>query len=649
MPGPVYNSIVEIPGDGVTTQHAFNFAGGYISRTHVKARIIAADGGITKITVTDGMFVGDFTLNIGVVTPIGSTLRIYRETPRAEPLANFAGGSRITEANLDLLTQQAIFGVAEAFDAGEYANVNDLLVQAGVSAATAVAAAAAADADAAAASASANDAVTAVATVGLPLTGAVGDGVTDDTTAVQAGINAAADLGVPLLLGPGVFRVTSTLTGTAGLSIQGAGCAPYTGSLGTRGGGSWLYFDHLNGGVVVDGVGSLSGVYLRGFGTIRNQPEPAAGEVAWTPTDHAYDFYLDNTDATIEDVMLLRSTRGIYVRASSNDGLGSYGRLDVRRLRGQVFMVGLHINEMFDVVKLSGVHFWPFWRDNTNIHKYTLANMDGVLFGRCDNPMLTDVFTIFARAGLHFTQVASGAVSKFHGVNLDFDRGTYGILVDASVTNTITGQVVNLTAQGETGAANSTGVALLGKANLDFVNVSLAHHQNQSMYVGGDSAVTVSGGVSLSDYNLSGSGFPGVEVATGAEVRITGPLRSVPTFGGAGVIEADAARSWAPGVSAPTGSVTAWTSVGTYRRVNRRVHFRVSLTITTNGTAAGGITFTLPVSCPLQTIAIGRETAVGGAGLTATCLGTTANILTTTNGHPATDGSVLVVSGSYDL
>lgn len=163
MPGPVYNSIVEIPGDGVTTQHEFSFAGGYISRTHVKARITDAVGAITEITVTDGMFVGAFTLNIGVVTPVGSTLRIYRKTPRDVPLVDFAGGSRITEANLDLLTQQAIFGVAEAFDAGEYANVNDLLAAAGVSAATAVSAAAAAAASATTATNAADEAVATLA------------------------------------------------------------------------------------------------------------------------------------------------------------------------------------------------------------------------------------------------------------------------------------------------------------------------------------------------------------------------------------------------------------------------------------------------------------------------------------------------------
>lgn len=148
-----YLSIVEFPGDGVTTQHEFNFAGGYISRTHVKAFVEDSTGARTVITVTDGMFVNDTTINLGVAAPVGGYTRIYRETPRDAPLANFADGSRFSEADLDLVARQAVFAAAEAFDAGDYAGVNDLLAQAGVAAASAASSASSASASAAAAAA----------------------------------------------------------------------------------------------------------------------------------------------------------------------------------------------------------------------------------------------------------------------------------------------------------------------------------------------------------------------------------------------------------------------------------------------------------------------------------------------------------------
>lgn len=165
MPGPTYLSIVEIPGDGVTTQHEFNFAGGYIDRTHVKAWVSDARGVITPVTVTPGMFVTDFVINLGVAAPVGGKTRIYRETPKEVPLVDFAGGARVTEENLDKLTRQAILAVAEAFDAGAWASVNDLLGQAGAAAAAAQSSATAAadsalaaDADAATAAQAALDA-----------------------------------------------------------------------------------------------------------------------------------------------------------------------------------------------------------------------------------------------------------------------------------------------------------------------------------------------------------------------------------------------------------------------------------------------------------------------------------------------------------
>lgn len=140
---PSYLSINEFPGDGSTTQHNFSFAGGYIDKAHVKAVVYDAAGGATPITITSPMWVGANTLNLGVSAPVGGYTKIYRETPRDLPLVDFADRARLREANLDLLARQVIFVAAEAFDAGSYASVNDLLSAAAVSASAASAAAAA--------------------------------------------------------------------------------------------------------------------------------------------------------------------------------------------------------------------------------------------------------------------------------------------------------------------------------------------------------------------------------------------------------------------------------------------------------------------------------------------------------------------------
>ena len=107
-----------VPGDGVTTQFEFSFSGGYMDKSHVKAYIEdAVTLARTPIEVLPTMFVGDFTLNLGVAAPVGKNMVIYRDTPKSGPLVDFTTGSRLTEANLDKVAQQSVFIGAETADA----------------------------------------------------------------------------------------------------------------------------------------------------------------------------------------------------------------------------------------------------------------------------------------------------------------------------------------------------------------------------------------------------------------------------------------------------------------------------------------------------------------------------------------------------
>lgn len=107
------------PGDGTTTSYEFNFVGKYIARTHVK---VYQEDNATKVrtyvSINDSNFLNDTTLRSLPVTPVGSTLVIYRETPKP-PLVDFVNGSRFTEYNLDLVARQGLFVAMEALDAGD--------------------------------------------------------------------------------------------------------------------------------------------------------------------------------------------------------------------------------------------------------------------------------------------------------------------------------------------------------------------------------------------------------------------------------------------------------------------------------------------------------------------------------------------------
>lgn len=154
MADPVYLTINEFPGTGAAapTVVDFNFAGGYISPAHVKAEIFNPVTYLrTPVTVTDDNFVTDYRLSLPVVVPTGSILRVYRDTPKDQPLVDFTNGARIAENNLDLVAQQAVFVAAESADQIEATQVADVLQA--VEAAALSAAAAQTDAAASAASA----------------------------------------------------------------------------------------------------------------------------------------------------------------------------------------------------------------------------------------------------------------------------------------------------------------------------------------------------------------------------------------------------------------------------------------------------------------------------------------------------------------
>jgi len=111
-------TINRYPGDGTTTIWNINFAGGYLSRTHVKAYLQdEEDGGNqTIVNLTDDNFVGPNQLEITPAVPVGRRLTIYRDTPKDLPLVDFTNGSLMNERNLDRLAQQAVFVSAEMVD-----------------------------------------------------------------------------------------------------------------------------------------------------------------------------------------------------------------------------------------------------------------------------------------------------------------------------------------------------------------------------------------------------------------------------------------------------------------------------------------------------------------------------------------------------
>ena len=108
-------SVNVFPGDGSQTNFEISFAGGYISKEHVKAYIRVGQGAPVPTAL---QWVGDNTVRVTPAPALNSTLVVYRSTPKDKPLADFSNGAVLTEASLDINAKQAVFIAAEAQDNG---------------------------------------------------------------------------------------------------------------------------------------------------------------------------------------------------------------------------------------------------------------------------------------------------------------------------------------------------------------------------------------------------------------------------------------------------------------------------------------------------------------------------------------------------
>lgn len=108
-------SINVFPGNGTQTNFEISFAGGYISREHVKAYLRVGNGEAVPVAFD---WVDDNTVRYAPAAPVNSVFVVYRSTPKDKPLADFSNGAVLTETSLDVNARQAVFIAAEAQDNG---------------------------------------------------------------------------------------------------------------------------------------------------------------------------------------------------------------------------------------------------------------------------------------------------------------------------------------------------------------------------------------------------------------------------------------------------------------------------------------------------------------------------------------------------
>lgn len=131
---------------------------------------------------------------------------------------------------------------------------------------------------------------------------------------------------------------------------------------------------------------------------------------------------------------------------------------------------------------------------------------------------------------------------------------------------------------------------------------------------------------------------------------LTNKTLTAPVINGALTGTAFAAwTAWTPTVTAETGTFTTVAGSGRYTQVGKKVDWSVTITITTVGTAANGIRFTLPVTAQATGAYVGngRNTATGAQVQIFLFSTSVANVVRYDNASAIGVGTI-VLSGTYE-
>lgn len=251
--------------------------------------------------------------------------------------------------------------------------------------------------------------------------GAVGDGVTSDSSSIQAAINAASAVAGGVVQFPaGHYLLTASLTVPNGVSLEGVGWhspASYSNSFE----GSWIYIRASQNGhnfspITVNGRGSA--IRKLAF-YLPEMPAPPTNP----DTSYPYTIVVNGDDVLIEDIHLYNVAYGIHV--------GGVGRTKMVRITGQPLATGIFMNQNHDTMSIDNVHFWPFW----NASAWTFQNGIGIDSYANDNPLMSNIFCAGYKYGIHFGMDAnSGSTVKWHLNNIDLDNCYWEFILTESTS-----------------------------------------------------------------------------------------------------------------------------------------------------------------------------------------------------------------------
>lgn len=234
--------------------------------------------------------------------------------------------------------------------------------------------------------------------------GAKGDGIKDDTTGIQAALDAASKTGGAVDLPAGKYLVRGNLTIPVGVSLNGVAKSPQ-------------YIEPLIGTVIL----ATGGRDKEDAPALFEMGDSSAvqGVTVFYPDQkpenihpYSWTFHLKGGDNTVENITLINSYNGIKIGPEPNV------RHRIRSVYGCVLRRGLLLDNCSDIGRIENIQWHCHWWSSSQVggkwdpvFEYMWKNCEGYIFARTDWEYVTNTFIFPTAIGYHFVESKSGAMN----------------------------------------------------------------------------------------------------------------------------------------------------------------------------------------------------------------------------------------------
>ena len=246
--------------------------------------------------------------------------------------------------------------------------------------------------------------------------GAKGDATTDNTAAFQDALNAAGEAGGGIVFAPtGRYRFEGELRLPQQVTLRGVfAYAPAHAGIRDR------HEPRPEFGTVFEPVGRKgekegpafitlqTNSVLQGVSVHYPEQDPA-GPV---PEPYPFAIAMRGNNPAVIDVELLNPYQGID--ASRNQ------RALIRNVHGQPLLMGIFVDEIYDIGRIENVHWNPWWSMQEDLFRWQMENGTAFSFGRTDWHYVLNTFCFGYHVGYHFFESERGVANgNFLGIGAD--------------------------------------------------------------------------------------------------------------------------------------------------------------------------------------------------------------------------------------